>query len=157
MRLAQRDAQTAHASAGPITWTFSSLFGMTAGYGLAPLRVLRALVLFVALGVAGVLTANAQGGLVTADGRACNNAVEPALYAIDVALPIDLGQATRCAPGRTARAELPLGMAVGETDMRMFEGVAMWRWAYALYAIVGAVLAALTLITLSGVLRPRAR
>jgi hypothetical protein len=99
---------------------------------------------------------NAQGALVTPQGRACNGAVEPALYAIDVALPvIDLGQESRCAPGRTARAELPQGVALGETDWRLFEGVAMWRWAHALYAMLGAILAALAVITFSGVLKPK--
>jgi hypothetical protein len=154
--LAQRDAHTARASGGPISWALSSLFGVIAGYGLAPLRVMRALVLFLALGVAGVFAMNAQGALVTADGRACNGAVEPVLYAIDVALPlIDLGQEQACAPGRTARAELPQGMALGESDWRAFEGVALWRWAHALYALLGAILAALAVLTLSGIMKPR--
>ena len=99
---------------------------------------------------------NAQGALVTPSGRACNGAVEPALYAIDVALPlIDLGQEARCAPGRTARAELPQGMALGESDWRLFEGVAMWRWAHALYAILGAIFVALAVLTFSGVMKPK--
>jgi hypothetical protein len=154
--LAQHDIRTLAASAGPITWALSSLFGLIAGYGLAPIRVARALVVFLALGVAGVLVMNAQGALVTPEGRACNGAVEPALYAIDVALPvIDLGQESRCAPGRTARAELPQGVVLGETDWRLFEGVALWRWAHALYAMLGAVLAALAVITFSGVLKPK--
>jgi hypothetical protein len=154
--LAQHDMRTLAASAGPITWALSSLFGLIAGYGLAPIRVVRALVLFLALGVAGVLTMNAQGALVTPEGRACNGAVEPALYAIDVALPvIDLGQESRCAPGRTARAELSQGVAIGESDWRVFEGVAVWRWAHALYAMLGAILAALAVITFSGVMKPR--
>jgi uncharacterized protein YjbI with pentapeptide repeats len=155
--LAQHDLRTLTGSAGPFTWALSSLFGLIAGYGLAPIRIVRALVLFLALGVAGVLAMNAQGALVTAQGRACNGAVEPTLYAIDVALPvIDLGQETRCGPGRTARAELSQGMAVSETsDWRLFEGVAMWRWAHALYAIIGAILTALAIVTFSGIMKPR--
>jgi hypothetical protein len=155
--LAQHDARTLRASPGPFTWTLSSLFGLIAGYGLAPLRIARALVLFLALGVAGVLAMNAQGALVTPQGRACNGAVEPALYALDVALPvIDLGQETRCAPGRTARAELPQGIAVSETgDWRLFEGVALWRWAHALYAMFGAILSALAIVNFSGIMKPK--
>ena len=155
--LAQHDQRTLRASTGPITWLLSSLFGLIAGYGLSPIRTARALALFLALGVAGVLAMNAQGALVTPQGQACNGAVEPALYAVDVALPvIDLGQASRCAPGRTARAELPAGVELGRyNDWRLFEGVAMWRWAHALYALVGAILAALAVITFSGVLKPR--
>lgn len=155
--LAQHDRRTRVASAGPFTWLLSSLFGVIAGYGLSPLRTTRALVLFLALGVAGVLTMNAQGALVTPRGAQCNGAVEPALYAIDVALPvIDLGQESRCGPGRTARAELSAGMAVSETsDWRLFEGVALWKWAHALYAILGAILTALAVITFSGVMKPK--
>lgn len=156
--LAQRDQRTLAASAGPVTWLLSSLFGLIAGYGLSPLRMLRALALFVAIGVGGVFIMNGQGALVTADGRQCAGAVEPALYAIDVALPIvNLGHESRCAPGRTARAELPAGMEIASySDWRMFEGVAIWRWAHALYALLGAVLTALAVLTFSGVLRLKA-
>lgn len=155
VQLAQCDLQTARASSGPITWALSSLFGVTAGYGLAPVRIVRALVLFVALGVVGVLAMNAQGALVTPQGTQCNAAVEPALYAIDVALPIDLGQTERCGPGRTARAEMSRGMEIADGRLVVFEGVALWRWAHALYALLGAILAALAVITFSGVLRPK--
>ena len=155
--LAQHDLRTLSASAGPLTWALSSLFGLIAGYGLAPIRVVRALALFLALGVTGVLVMNAQGALVTPQGRACNGAIEPALYAVDVALPvIDLGQESRCAPGRTARADLPQGMEVSPTsDWRLFEGVALWRWAHAAYALLGAILTALAVITFSGVMKPK--
>jgi hypothetical protein len=155
--LAQHDQRTVSASTGPLTWLLSSLFGLSAGYGLAPIRIVRALALFLALGVTGVLVMNAQGALVTPQGRACNGAIEPALYAVDVALPIiDLGQENRCAPGRTARAELPAGMEVSQSsDWRLFEGVALWRWAHALYALLGAILTALAVITFSGVMKPK--
>jgi len=154
--LAQHDMRTLRASSGPMTWALSSAFGLVAGYGLAPIRIARALVLFIALGVAGALIMNAQGALVRADGKACNGAVEPALYAIDVALPvIDLGQESRCAPGRTARAELSPGIEIANTDWRLFEGGALWRWAHALYALLGAVLTALAVITFSGVMKPK--
>lgn len=157
IQLAQHDQHTISGSAGPFTWALSSLFGVTAGYGLAPIRVVRALALFLALGVIGVLAMNEQGALVTPQGRACNGAVEPTLYALDVALPvIDLGQESRCAPGRTARAELSPGIGVSETnDWRLFEGVAMWRWAHALYAMLGAILTGLAIVTFSGIMKPK--
>jgi hypothetical protein len=154
--LTQHDMRTLRASAGPLTWALSSAFGAVAGYGLAPIRVVRALVLFLALGVAGVLTMNAQGALVRPDGTACNGAVEPALYAIDVAVPvIDLGQEGRCAPGRTQRADLPAGLEIEGTEWRILEGAALWKWAHALYALFGAVLTALAVITFSGVMKPK--
>jgi hypothetical protein len=154
--LAQHDQQTNYAAAGPITWLLSTAFGLIAGYGFAPLRVIRALVLFLALGIAGVLTMNAQGALVRPDGGACNGAIEPALYAIDVALPvIDLGQERMCAPGRTARAELGKGIELEGSDWRLLEGAALWKWAHALYAILGAILSALAVLTFSGVMKPK--
>lgn len=155
--LAQHDQRTFLASAGPLTWALSSAYGLIAGYGFAPIRAARALVLFLALGVLGVFAMNAQGALVRPDGQACNGAVEPALYAIDVALPvIDLGQESRCAPGRTARADLSPGVAVGESAWRVFEGAAVWKWAHALYAVLGAILTALAVITFSGITKPKA-
>jgi hypothetical protein len=41
------------------------------------------------------------------------------------------------------------------SDWRLFEGVAMWRWAHALYGVLGAILTALAVITFSGVMKPR--
>jgi hypothetical protein len=154
--LALHDQRTRIASAGPLTWTLSSAFGLIAGYGFAPIRAARALLLFLALGIIGVFAMNAQGALVRPDGSACNGAVEPALYAIDVALPvIDLGQESRCAPGRTARADLSAGVPLGDGDWRLFEGAALWKWAHALYAVLGAILTALAIITFSGMMKPR--
>jgi hypothetical protein len=154
--LAQHDLNTRKASSGPLTWALSSLFGLVAGYGLAPIRIVRALVLFLALGVAGVLTMNAQGALVRPNGAACNGAIEPALYAVDVALPvIDLGQESRCAPGRAADATLSAGAPIAGSSWRMFEGAAIWTWAQALYTVLGAILSALAVITFSGVMKPK--
>lgn len=155
--LTQHDKQTlASAAAAPFSWPLSSLFGLVAGYGLAPVRVVRAMVIFLALGVAGVFAMNEQGALVRPSGGACNGAVEPALYALDVALPvIDLGQEARCAPGRSARADLSEGVALGASDWRLFEGAALWKWAHALYALLGAILTALAVITFSGALKPK--
>ena len=154
--LAMHDRRTLLASAGPLTWALSSAFGLIAGYGFAPIRAARALVLFLALGVAGVLAMNGQGALVTPQGRACNGAIEPALYAMDVMLPvIDLGQESACAPGATPRAALYAGIEVPDSEWRLFEGGALWRWAHALYAILGAILTALAIITFSGLMKPK--
>jgi hypothetical protein len=154
--LAQHDLATAKASSGPLTWALSSLFGLAAGYGLAPIRVARALALFLALGVFGVLTMNAQGALVQPNGARCNGAIEPALYAIDVALPvIDLGQESRCAPGRAPDARLSAGTPVAGGAWRLFGGAALWTWAQALYTVLGAILSALAVITFSGVMKPK--
>ncbi|MBL8536157.1 MAG: hypothetical protein JNM59_02000 [Hyphomonadaceae bacterium] len=153
--LAQHDQQTL-SSIGSASWPLSSLFGLVAGYGLAPVRIARALALFFVLGVVGVLAMDEQGALVRPNGAACGGAIEPALYALDVALPvIDLGQESRCGPGRTARASLGEGIEVGERGWRLFEGAALWNWAHGLYAMLGAILSALAVITFSGALKPR--
>src|SRR5262249_7878589 len=104
----------------------------------------------------GVLTMNAQGALVQPNGVACNGAIEPALYAIDVALPvIDLGQESRCTPGRTPSAQLSAGAPVAGSAWRLFEGAALWKWAQAAYTVLGAILSALAVITFSGVMKPK--
>ncbi len=155
--LEQHDQRTRAAPAGPLTWLLSSLFGLFSGYGFAPIRAVRALLLFLAIGVVGVLAMDAQRALVTPEGRLCNGAIEPALYAIDVALPvIDLGQERLCAPGAGAGSRLYPGIAIPESDWRLFEGVAMWRWAWGLYALFGAILSALAILTFSGVMKPKA-
>jgi hypothetical protein len=41
------------------------------------------------------------------------------------------------------------------SDWRLLEGVAMWRWAHALYALLGSILTALAVLTFSGALKPR--
>jgi hypothetical protein len=46
-------------------------------------------------------------------------------------------------------------MEVGNTDWRLFEGAALWKWAHALYALLGAILTALAVITFSGVMKPK--
>ncbi|MES1198694.1 MAG: hypothetical protein ABUS48_01795 [Pseudomonadota bacterium] len=154
--LAQHDLRTAYAPAGPLTRVFSSLFGLIAGYGLAPIRAARALAIFLVIGIVGVFAMDATGALVTPQGAPCAGAVEPALYAIDVAVPvIDLGQQSKCAPGRAPGSDLFRGVAVQGTDWRLFEGVALWRWAQSLYALLGALLTALAVITFSGVMKPK--
>ncbi|HVY84941.1 MAG TPA: hypothetical protein VG943_07400, partial [Caulobacterales bacterium] len=155
--LAQHDLRALHSRAGPLTRALSSAFGLVCGYGFAPIRAVRALVLFLALGIAGVFAMDATGVLVTPQGARCAGAIEPALYAIDVALPvIDLGQEGKCAPGRPTGSHLFKGIEIKGADWRLFEGVALWRWAESLYALLGALLTALAVITFSGVLKPKA-
>jgi hypothetical protein len=154
--LEQRDTLTRHSTSGPLTRILSSAFGMIAGYGFAPIRAARALALYLAIGLIGVFIMDMQGALVRPNGHSCSGAIEPALYAVDVALPvIDLQQQDACAPGRAARAELSAGIAMPDTEWRLFEGVALWRWAHALYALFGAILTALAIVTFTGMLKPK--
>lgn len=150
---AQHDALARGAPASP-TRIFSALFGLLSGYGLSPTRAAAALSAFLLLGMAGVFAMDWRGVLIAADGAPCAGAVEPVLYAIDVALPvIYLGQETACAPGRAPEAALFAGIPIGG-GWRLFEEVALWRWGLALYAIFGAILTALAILTFSGVMKP---
>ncbi len=151
--LAERDARTKRTPLG-VTRVLSSLFGLVAGYGFSPARTARALVLFLALGIVGVTAMLDRGMLRTNTGAPCGAAIEPALFAIDVALPvIDLGQESVCAPApaprEASRDVRVLGIAApSETSL--------WRWGLGIYAILGALLSALAVITFSGVMRPKA-
>ncbi len=152
---AQHEAQ-ARAGAGLTpTGAFSWLFGFLSGYGLSPTRAAATLSAFLLIGMVGVFAMDQRGALVTPQGRACAGAVEPILYAIDVALPvIDLGQESACAPGHAQGADLFAGIALPRQHWRIGEEVALWRWGQALYAILGAVLTALAILTFSGVMKP---
>lgn len=159
MRRALRAQAVTRNDARPygISKFLSGAFDLFAGYGFSTKRIAISLLIYLFIGVAGVLAMDQQRALITADGRACNGAIEPALYAIDVALPIlDLGQADVCAPGRAPGSALFAGVELSrDTDWRLFEGVALFRWALALYAVLGAVLTALAVITFSGVMKPK--
>lgn len=152
---AQHDAQARSASALSPTWVFSSLFGFFSGYGLSPTRAAAALSAFLLIGAAGVFAMDLRGVLVTPDGARCGGAVEPVLYAIDVALPvISLGQETACLPGAAPGSALFEGFRLPGQGWRLLEEVALWRWGVAIYAILGAVLTALAILTFSGVMKP---
>lgn len=153
---AQHDAVTRSAHFFSPTRFFSSLFGFLAGYGLSPTRAAASLSAFLLLGMVGVFAMEMRGALVTPQGERCAGAVEPVLYAIDVALPvIDIGQESACAPGRAPGANLFEGAPVPGVHWRVGEEVALWRWGLALYAILGAVLTALAILTFSGVMKPK--
>lgn len=137
------------------TRLFSALFGFLCGYGLSPTRAAAALSAFLLIGIAGVFAMDMRGVLVTPAGAPCRGAVEPVLYAFDVALPIiDLGQENACAPGRAPGSALFSGIEIPGQRWRIGEELAVWRWALALYSILGAVLTALAVLTFSGVMKP---
>ncbi|MBC7770283.1 MAG: hypothetical protein H7124_15995 [Phycisphaerales bacterium] len=130
------------------------------GYGLSATRATVTAVLLWAIGCVGVDAMLERGALV--DARASSRAapctgIEPALYALDVGLPVlDLKQEILCEPGfispppTLARANLPL---VGEVAL---SELTFWQWAKALYAIVCALGVGVALLTYSGVFKPKA-
>lgn len=65
----------------------------------------------------------------------CGTTIQPSLYAIDVFIPaIDLRQESQCEISTEPRA-------------------AAWRWAKAIYSLLGWIITSLTILTVSGILR----
>ncbi|MGE3143051.1 MAG: hypothetical protein AB7L65_06990, partial [Hyphomonadaceae bacterium] len=119
---AQHDLTTRATPLLSPTRFFSALFGFFSGYGLSPTRAAAALSAFLLIGMAGVFVMDWRGVLVTPEGAPCAGAVEPVLYAIDVALPvIDLGQQSACAPGHATGAALFAGLPLPRQNWRLFE------------------------------------
>jgi hypothetical protein len=129
------------------------------GFGLSASRAAATALIVWSIGIAGAVLMNARGALVIAQGPeksalVCEN-FQPPLYALDVALPVlDLKQEIACEPGRAPGAQLLPGIA---TPFGMlFEEIALWTWAKALYAVIGALVAGFALLTWSGMFKPRA-
>jgi len=145
------------------------LYWLVAGFGYAPHRAVVSLLLFLLIGTAGVAIANCRHALVydlTAiavqevtlleDGDWCGEQISAPLYALDVAIPlIDLRQESQCEPGAAPDSKLFPGVRVTLQDytLVLFEEVTVWRWAKAIYAILGAILTAIAVLTFTGALR----
>lgn len=139
---------------------FQKFLGLTSGYGYAGTRAVMALVLWIVIG-SGMYGAHAFAGhfgpaedvlrgehasvqntLVSIPGiakirvRGCPGLIAP-LYAIDTLLPVvEFGQRRACAFDPQGRLGAPL-----------------WRSLDFLYALIGAILFAVTVVTLTGLLR----
>ena len=84
-------------------------------------------------------------------GLRCSDNISPALYALDVFIPlVDLRQESKCEIGRANDATLYEGFTIG--DSRIDE-VALGRFFKALYALSGWLLISLAILTFSGVLQ----
>lgn len=150
----------------PWNLPFKVPFGICFGFGLSPLRAGITLIVVFVLGWAGVrgalragtlsVTANPVASLVLKGGRpqmaiqngdpalattevTCSDEIEPALYAVDVMLPvISLHQETVC-------------------DIKTDRRFLALRIAKFAYSALGKLFVALALITFSGVLKSRAQ
>ncbi len=157
-----------------VLWHYFWGFGF--GYGLAPMRAVCTLLAGIALGTAGTWWANEQAKVMVLStsnvttaavlGRDGAQAVFPApasgfgavelpcdgqiislFYAIDVMLPvIPLHQQSKCEISTEPMLH---------ADKGLWLGVTFWRWAAALYSILGKIVTALALITFSGIVRRR--
>jgi hypothetical protein len=127
------------------------------GFGLSVSRATLTALAFWALGAGGVMFMHERGALIAAQAPdkpalACAEA-QPVLYALDVMIPVlDLGQERACEPGHAPNATLFPGLG----ERRLFEEIALWRWAKALYALFGAAIVGFAILTYTGVFKPRA-
>ncbi len=136
----------------PIVWLFAEL---PFGYGLSVSRAVITIVAFWLAGWLGVHLMLAQGALILAGGEArCTGAISAPLYALDVALPIiDLGQASTCTVGAAEGAHLFPGFATPYGLLA--NGLTLWRWATALYSLLGTVVVGFAALTFTGIFKPR--
>lgn len=148
----------------PFVWVFAEV---PFGFGLSALRATVTLVAFWIAGIVGAEAMLARNVLVDlssrGDPQACLSLV-PALYALDIAIPIiDLRQESLCDPADVGQADLFPGMQLsrlaGEMsflpEVTLFDEVALWTWAKAIYALLGTFLVSFAGITYSGVFKPK--
>jgi len=139
----------------PFVWAFAE---QTFGYGLSVTRATMTAMLFWVVGWVGADLMVQRGVLV--DARDPANAkictlIDPAIYALDVAIPVlDLREESLCEPGdgiqTQGEAVMPFIGAIRVNE------IAFWRWAKALYAILGAIVIGVAILTYSGVFKPKA-
>ncbi len=128
------------------------------GYGLSASRAAVSAGLFWLAGSVGTSLALERGALIEEhDGAiAVCDEVLPPLYALDVAAPvIDLGQEKECKIGRAPGAKPWPGIKLPDSDQNLFEETGLWRWAQAAYAALGAIVIGFSILTWTGVFKPK--
>lgn len=138
----------------PFVFLFAEL---AFGYGLSVTRATLTSLLFWLAGWAGTGLMLQRGVLVEmreGQGVIVCTAVDPAIYALDVAIPVlDLKEESVCRPGRLSGfASVKSHLAVGPL---LIDEIRLWRWIKALYAIAGSIIIGLTILTYSGVFKPK--
>lgn len=134
------------------------------GYGLSASRAAVTSALVWLIGWGGAELALSRGALIESQGpgaevRVCTS-ISPPLYALDIAVPVlDLGQERECKPGAAPGSELSPGqrVSVGPWTFQWLQEVALWQWAKALYALLGATAIGFAILTWTGVFNPRAK
>ena len=141
----------------PWIWLFAEL---PFGYGLSVSRSVITSIVFWALGWGGAELMLARGALVDSKSEAgavrlCAT-IEAPLYALDTAIPfLDLRQESACDPGAAPGARLFAGLALPGTAYRIFDEIMLWRWAKVVYAILGALVIGFSVLTYTGVFKPK--
>jgi len=158
---ARRVLVDAFAAEGQMRSTFlgrflSEQFGFWFGHGLSGTRALMTLMLVWALGIL-MVTDMYEGDLLIADETrkpavSCGNRIDPTIYAADAMLPVlDLGEEKKCRIGEGPRARITPGLRVGEWEV--FGDVALARFWWALYCVLGWTVVSLAVATWSGLFR----
>ena len=139
----------------PFVWMFAE---QAFGYGLSVTRATMTSLIFWLAGWAGAEEMLRDGVLIdehNSTASVCTrDRIDPAVYALDVAIPvIDLKAESSCQPGRITDGTPTALLALGWFRV---DDVSLWRWAKAIYAILGAIVIGFTILTYSGVFKPKA-
>ncbi len=146
----------------PFVWLFAEV---PFGFGLSAVRATVTLVTFWLLGTLGTVAMQERGVLIETSGsgslQACSG-LDPALYALDIAIPIiDFQQEAKCEVAVAGQQGLYPGIAVsvlphaGPAVIRLFDEISLWNWAKAIYALLGTFLVSFAGITYSGIFKPK--
>lgn len=141
------------------TWMgrlLSDQFGMWFGHGLSGARAFMTLMLVWVLGIQN-LTSIYERDLLIADesGKpavSCGNRIDPTIYAADAMLPVlDLGEEKKCRIGQGPKAKPKPGWKIGGWEI--FGEVALARFWWALYCVLGWTVVSLAIATWSGLFK----
>lgn len=129
------------------------------GYGLSAMRAFITCLVLWLIGWGGTEIALSRGVLgkeINGSYRRCADEITPPLYALDFLLPVlKLGEADKCRPERIPGVSLRRGMPSPFGKYLLFDELAMWRWARAIFAVVCAIAVGVSILTWSGVFRPK--
>ncbi|MBB4860676.1 hypothetical protein HNO88_004020 [Novosphingobium chloroacetimidivorans] len=141
------------------TWMgrmLSEQFGLWFGHGLSGARAFVTLMLVWVLGVQNVMSMY-ECDLMVADesGKpavSCGNRIDPTIYAADAMLPVlDLGEEKKCRVGQGPRAKPEPGWKIGGWEVS--GEVALARFWWALYCVLGWTVVSFAIATWSGLFR----
>jgi hypothetical protein len=142
----------------PIVWLCAEV---PFGFGLSAVRATVTSLLLWAIGWLGVSLMLERGALL--DSRslphavvACS-AITPGVYALDAAVPLlDLRQESVCEPGFVDAAPIIVQANAPLLGAFTLDELTLWRFAKAMYAAVCAIVLGITLLTYSGIFKPKA-
>ncbi|MGV7120301.1 hypothetical protein [Sphingopyxis sp. 550A] len=96
---------------------FAHIFGTLFGHGLSGTRAALTILLIWVWGVSGTLDLKRKDLFIapaaeTGSSQSCSDRIDPFIYPLDVMIPLDFGEESRCVIGAGKRAELQVGYPV---------------------------------------------